>query len=97
MDKEIEKKLKELFELLLNNKENKDFFLKNKSILRKDCNKIIDESENVFVCMNKKDFIACGTTKDILYAIFASLESMIENQNVPREAIVMIFDRFIRK
>lgn len=96
MNKEVEKKLKELFELL-NNEENNDRFLEDKFKFRKDANRVIDKSEKVIACMSEKDFIACGSIKNILYAIFGSLESMIQDNNVPRSLIVAMFDHFIRK
>ena len=94
MNKEVEKKLEELLDLLNKKKENN--FKESKEELKGDINKIIDESEKVIICITEKQIRGTGGLTDVLAAIFTGLDSMIENNGVPRELIIDMFDKIIR-
>ena len=90
MNKEVEKKIEELMDLI-HKKTNKQFD-EHKAEVKKSVNGLIDDAERVVWCVTDKGVAGSGTTYDMLLSIFTGLNRLVKDKGVPKELLVRLVD-----
>lgn len=90
MNKEVEKKIEELMDLI-HKKTNKQFS-EHKEEIKKSVNGLIDDAERVVWCVTDKGVAGSGTTYDMLLSIFTGLNRLVKDKGVPKELLVRLVD-----
>ena len=87
---EIMKKFEELKGII--DEKTKKHYKDSKEEMKKNINKLIDESEELIWCVTDKGVVAGGTSYDMLTAIAIGLAKMSKDKNIPKKMVIQMIE-----